>query len=175
MMNKNICYLVLLLMIISSCIDENHNKENHFSEVPLSKESRLDSLLMAPVIIDTELKKEKINNIEFFKSYKIADNAHSSYFQDSIIRFASLDGDLIEVIKNKHQEKIILLRFNSEKLNLKYGIYIGMNIEDFFLKMPEKEVQNQTILYDSDHASLKFDFDFKSNKLVEVLYTFYVD
>lgn len=69
----------------------------------------------------------------------ITENENSSYFQDSIIRHASLHGDVVELLKNRHQEKIVFLRFNSDKLNLRYGIYIGINMDDFFKKYLSKK------------------------------------
>lgn len=105
----------------------------------------------------------------------ITENENSSYFQDSIIRHASLHGDVVELLKNRHQEKIVFLRFNSDKLNLRYGIYIGMNMDDFFKKMPEQEIQDNILIYDSEYASLKFYFDAKRKELKQAEYTYFME
>lgn len=168
-------FLIVFLTLFSSCVEKRNKEGKNASETILSKQSRLDSLLASPVIINSELKKEKINGIEFYKSYMITENEHSSYFQDSIIRHASLHGDVVELLKNKHQEKIVFLRFNSDKLNLRYGIYIGMNMDDFFKKMPEQEIQDNILIYDSEYASLKFYFDAKRKELKQAEYTYFME
>lgn len=167
--------IVVYLTISFSCVEKSNKENNNSSEIIISKQSRLDSLLKSPVIIDSDQKRERIDGIDFFKSYILTENTHSQYFQDSIIRHSSLDGDIVELLKNKHQEKVMFLRFSSEKLNLRYGIYIGMSMDEFFLKMPEQEIQANTIIYDSEYSSLKFYFDLRKAKLKQVFYTHYMD
>lgn len=172
---KYIFPFIVFLTIFSSCAEKSTNDNNNSLEITISKQSRLDSLFKSPVIINSSQKRESMNDIDFFKSYLLVENTHSQYFQDSIIRYSSLDGDVVELLKNKYQEKVIFLRFNSEMLNLRYGIYIGMSIDDFFLKMPKKEIQINNIIYDSEYSSLKFYFDIRENKLKQVFYTHYID
>lgn len=165
----------VFLTICFSCVEKGNNEYNDSLDINISKQSRLDSLLKSPVIINSSQKRQRMDGIEFFKSYLLTENMHSQYFQDSIIRYSSLDGDVVELLKNKHQEELMFLRFGSEKLNLRYGIYIGMSMDDFFLKMPKKEIEDNAIVYDSEYSSLKFSFDIKKAKLRQVFYTHYMD
>ena len=130
---------------------------------------------MLDVVGGRDTKRQRMDGIEFFKSYLLTENMHSQYFQDSIIRYSSLDGDVVELLKNKHQEEVVYLRFKSEKLNLRYGIYIGMSMDDFFLKMPKQEIKDNAIVYDSEYSSFKFSFDIRKAKLSQVFYTHYMD
>lgn len=166
----------VFLTIAYSCVEKSKTDINKSSEITLSKQARLDSLLDSPININSTLKTESIDQIDFYKSYVLAENAHhAQYFQDSIIRYASLQEDVVEVLKNRYQEKITFLRFGSEPLHLKYGLYVGMSTDDFFTKMPEQEMQDHAILYDAEYASLKFYFDTNSNKLKQIFYTRYID
>lgn len=138
-------------------------------------EDRLDSLFECPIIINSELKKENIDGVKFFKSYILSENLHSQYYPDSIIRFSSQYDDVIEILKSKYQEKIIFIRFHSNNLSLKYDICIGMNIDDFFSLMPKQELVDNAVVYDSDYVSIKFYFDTKTNTLKNVHYYSFID
>jgi len=172
---RNIFFVVAFLTVFFSCVEKDNNVHNDSSDINISKQSRLDSLLKSPVIVNSSQKRQRMDGIDFFKSYMLAENTHSQYFQDSIIRYSSLDGDVVELLKNKHQEEIVYLRFKSEKLKLRYGIYIGMSMDHFFLKMPKQEIKDNTIVYDSEYSSLKFSFDIRKAKLSQVFYTHYMD
>lgn len=165
---KNLIYLTLLLFFVCAC------KKEKDSEL-LNKNQRLESLFEGPIKINSHLDKFYIDKIKFHKSYILLENNHGALKQDSVIRFASTNDDIIEVFKNKHMDKIIFLRFSSKNLTLNHGIKIGMSYSQFFDLLPNSEPVFDCITYQNDYSTLKFVFGTKSKKLKIIKCNYYLD
>lgn len=168
-------FFLLFVTLFFSCVEKRKTNKNELSNPRISIEERLDSLFEHPIIINSNLKKENISGVNFFKSYILSENLHFQYYPDSIIRYSSENDDVIELLKNKYQEKIIFLRFVSANISLRYGIYLGMSVDEFFLLMPEQELIDDVVVYDSEDVSIKFYFDTKTNTLKNVHYYSFID
>lgn len=173
--SKYLFSVLFFATLFFSCADKNKTAKSQSIDPMLSKQARLDSLFESPIIIDSRLKKENIDGVKFFKSYILSENIHFQYDPDSIIRFSSQKDDVVELLKNKYQEKIIFLRFTSNTISLRYGVHIGMSVDDFFSLMPEQELVDNAVIYDSDDVSIKFYFDTKTNTLKNVHYYRFID
>lgn len=168
MLLKYLSFTLFLNVIVSSCKKGN-------TPINLSKEQRLDSLMIIPLQIDSKKKYLNIQNLKFNKSYVLVSNAHQNLVQDSLIRFASNQNDIIEIYKNKHLDKIIFLRFSSTNLKLKYGIYIGMSYNHFFELLPYEEPIFNSVTYENEYSILEFVFDSKSKKLKTIKCNYHLD
>lgn len=162
---NKVSIFLLAILILSSC----KRQSNSFF---LTENQRLDSLLIDPIEINSDLRYFKIENIKFYKSYILSENRHHKRIEDSIIRFASTQNDVIEVFKNEYIDKVVLIRFSSDNLKLKYNIHVGMTYDKFTSLMPYKEPFFNSVIYQNEYSTLEFAFDknFKNLKRIKCIY-----
>ncbi len=187
--------LCVCMALFSSCNKKtmSHSSNEGKSSI-LSKEERLGLFCESPLNVNTNVFKQKINNIEFYKSYILIENLHvnkeyelnkDNYVtigavnfnanKDSIIRIAS-NSDVIEILKNKFTERTIYMRINSKDINLNCGIYLGMSLDQFVELMPLKVDEYYVASFESEESlELKFIFDKEKKHLKEILYRLIIE
>lgn len=196
--NRTIAIIVVVIaMLFMSCKDKSAS-ENLIPEPNFTKVERLELFLESPITLNTNATEQRLNTIQFHKSYILNENPHvdtnrdsllkansNSYVaigeahfdkeRDSLIRFASAT-DVIEILKNKYVERITYMRLQSEGLQLNYGVHLGMNADSFTKLFPlELDANYKATVEDRDAFEVTFTFDKKNKTLKEVNYVSVMD
>ncbi|HUH28488.1 hypothetical protein [Gelidibacter sp.] len=195
---KNRIILFAFICSLAMSCKNKVNNNNSVENKDLTKAERLDLFVESPILINSSLNEQRLNNIKFHRSYILNDNPHfnsdsdsivkatsnsyvilnGSHFdkeQDSLIRLAS-NSDVVEILKNKYVERITYMRLNSKSLELNYGIHIGMTLDDFTELFPLEINENYVASYaDNDSFEVKFIFDEDSKRLKEFNYLSIID
>ncbi|WP_299398758.1 hypothetical protein [uncultured Gelidibacter sp.] len=196
--NRTLAIIVVLIaMLFMSCKDKSAS-ENLIPEPNLTKVERLELFLESPITLNTNATEQRLNTIQFHKSYILNENPHvdtnrdsllkansNSYVaigeahfdkeRDSLIRFASAT-DVIEILKNKYVDRITYMRLQSEGLQLNYGVHLGMDADSFTKLFPlELDINYKATVEDRDAFEVTFTFDKKNKTLKEVNYVSVMD
>ncbi|TXE09135.1 hypothetical protein ES711_04165 [Gelidibacter salicanalis] len=183
-------------ILLSSCNDEAETR-NSKTLPKLTKEERMELFLESPITLNTNVTEQRLNTIQFHKSYILNENPHNansdsllransnSYVvigeehfdkeRDSLIRFASAT-DVIEVLKNKYVERVTYMRLQSEGLQLNYSMHLGMDADSFTKLFPlEIDANYKATIEEHDAFEVTFTFDQTDKTLKEVHYVSVMD